>query len=295
MVESLHTLEGEAMADIVAITGLEFMACHGVYESEKQGAQPFIIDIEVEVDTRNAGTSDSLSATISYADLATDAKAVVVEGEQVELIETLAEKIAERVLKRDPLSATVTVHKPGAPVSEQFADAYVRITRPNPLAQRPEKPQRVVIALGGNIGDAPKTLNAAIEDIRALEGVRLIAVSPFIRTKPVLAEGQAEQDDYTNAVALVETMLSPLELLGSLQAIENKHGRVRTERWGARTLDLDIIDYAGARADHARLTLPHPRAAERLFVLQPWAKIEPYATLAGTPISDLIRHLKRGE
>ena len=283
------------MADIVAITGLEFMACHGVYEFEHQGAQPFIVDIEVEVDTRNAGTSDSLSATISYADLATDARAVVVEGEQVELIETLAEKIAERVLVRDPLSVTVTVHKPGAPVEEVFADAYVRIVRPNPLAQRPEKPQRAVIALGGNIGEVDETFAAAIEDIRSREGVRLIAVSPFMRTKPVLAEGQAEQDDYTNAVALVDTTLSPLELLDSLQAIENKHGRVRTERWGARTLDLDIIDYCGYNADHARLTLPHPRAAERLFVLGPWAKIEPHATLAGTPISDLIRHLKRGE
>lgn len=279
------------MADVIAITGLEFMACHGVYESEKRSAQPFIVDIEVEVDTRNAGISDSLSATISYADLAADARAVVVEGEQVELIETLAEKIAERVLARDPLSVTVTVHKPGAPVQETFADAYVRIVRPNPLSQRPEKPQRAVIALGGNIGDAPKTLNAAIEDIRALEGARLLAVSPFILTKPVLAEGQAEQDDYTNAVALVDTTLSPLELLDSLQAIENKHGRVRTERWGARTLDLDIIDYGGYSAKHERLTLPHPRAAERLFVLEPWAKIEPHAELAGTPISDRIHQL----
>lgn len=283
------------MADIVAITGLEFMACHGVFESERHSAQPFIVDIEVELDTRSAGMSDTLTATISYADLAADARAVVVEGEQVELIETLAEKIGERVLARDPLSVTVTVHKPGAPVQETFTDAYVKIRRENPLAQRPEKPQHAVIALGGNIGDVDETFAAAIEEICALEGVRLLAVSPFIRTKPVLAEGQAEQDDYTNAVALVETTLSPLELLDRLQAIETKHGRVRTERWGARTLDLDIIDYASIEADHTRLTLPHPRAAERLFVLQPWVKIEPHATLAGTPIADLIRHLKHGE
>ena len=277
------------MADIVAITGLEFMACHGVYESEHHNPQPFIVDIEVEVDTRSAGTSDALSATISYADLAADARAVVVDGERVDLIETLAEKIAERVLVRDPLSVTVTVHKPGAPVQETFADAYVRITRPNPLAQRPSSAQRAVIALGGNIGDAQETLSAAVEDIRALDGLRLLAVSPFIQTKPVLAEGQEAQDDYTNGVVLVETELSPLELLDSLQAIENKHGRVRTERWGARTLDLDIIDYAGVEADHVRLTLPHPRAAKRLFVLEPWVQIEPHATLAGTPISELIR------
>lgn len=279
------------MADVIAITGLEFMACHGVYESEKHTAQPFIVDIEVEVDTRNAGTSDSLSATISYADLAADAREVVVDGERVDLIETLAEKIAERVLLRDPLSVTVTVHKPGAPVQEAFADAYVRITRPNPLAVRPSRPKRAVIALGGNIGNVDETFAAAIEDIRALEGVRLLAISPFIQTKPVLAEGQEAQDDYTNGVVLIETSLSPLELLDNLQAIETKHGRVRTERWGARTLDLDIIDYAGTRADHARLTLPHPRAAERLFVLEPWVKIEPHATLAGTPISELIRQL----
>ncbi|MBR5950406.1 MAG: 2-amino-4-hydroxy-6-hydroxymethyldihydropteridine diphosphokinase [Actinomycetaceae bacterium] len=283
------------MADVIAITGLEFMACHGVYESEHHNAQPFIVDIEVEVDTRRAGQSDSLSATISYADLAADARAVVLDGERADLIETLAEKIAERVLVRDPLAVTVTVHKPGAAVPEIFTDAYVRITRHNPLAQRPTEPQRVVSALGGNIGDVEETFKAAIEDICALEGVRLLAFSPFLCTKPVLADGQDPQDDYTNGVALVETTLSPLELLEALQGIENKHGRVRTERWGARTLDLDIIDYAGVEADHVRLTLPHPRAAERLFVLEPWVKIEPHATLAGAPISELIRQLKDGE
>lgn len=280
------------MADVIAITGLEFMACHGVYESEHATVQPFIVDIEVDVDTRSAGESDSLDATISYADLATDARTVIVEGERVDLIETLAENIAQRVLARDPLAVTVTVHKPGAPVTEKFTDAYVRITRPNPLAQRPASPQRTVLALGGNIGDVEATFNAAIEDIRAREGVHLLAVSPYLRTTPVLAEGQDPQDDYTNAVALLETSLSPLELLDTMQGLENTYGRVRTERWGARTLDLDIIDYGGYSAEHTRLILPHPRAAERLFVLEPWVKIEPRATLAGTPIADLIRQLR---
>lgn len=276
------------MADVIGISGLRFLARHGVFEEEREADHPFVVDIEAETDTRASGLSDDLSLTISYADLAGDARAIVESG-PVGLIETLAERIAERILARDPLAVTVTVHKPEAPVGEDFSDAFVRIRRLNPLAEAPVRPQRAVIALGGNLGDVEAAFAGAVESLEAAG--KVAAVSPAVRTAPLLAPGQAPQPDYLNAVALLDTPLAPLGLLGVLQRIEAEHGRRRAERWGARTLDLDLIAYGNVKASHARLTLPHPRAAERLFVLEPWLAADPEAELEGVRVEARVRDL----
>lgn len=151
----------------------------------------------------------------------------------------------------------------------------------NPLEQVPSAPRQAVIALGGNIGNVSETFRQAISQLSAASGVGIVEVSPLVRTSAVLTAGQEEQPDYLNAVIVVSTMLSPLGLLDLLQGIEDEHGRKRTERWAARTLDLDIIDYQGVTSDDERLELPHPRAAKRAFVLLPWSLIAPTAQLAG--------------
>ena len=151
----------------------------------------------------------------------------------------------------------------------------------SPLEQVPSAPRQAVIALGGNIGNVSETFRQVISQLSAASGVGIVEVSPLVRTSAVLAAGQKEQPDYLNAVILVSTMLSPLGLLDLLQGIEDEHGRKRTERWAARTLDLDIIDYQGVTSDDERLELPHPRAAKRAFVLLPWSLIAPTAQLAG--------------
>lgn len=151
----------------------------------------------------------------------------------------------------------------------------------SPLEQVPSAPRQAVIALGGNIGNVSETFRQAISQLSAASGVGIVEVSPLVRTSAVLAAGQEEQPDYLNAVIVVSTMLSPLGLLDLLQGIEDEHGRKRTERWAARTLDLDIIDYQGVTSDDERLELPHPRAAKRAFVLLPWSLIAPTAQLAG--------------
>ena len=145
----------------------------------------------------------------------------------------------------------------------------------------PSSPRQAVIALGGNIGNVSDTFRQVISQLSAASGVGIVEVSPLVRTSAVLAAGQEEQPDYLNAVIIVSTMLSPLGLLDLLQGIEDEHGRKRTERWAARTLDLDIIDYQGVTSDDERLELPHPRAAKRAFVLLPWSLIAPTAQLAG--------------
>ena len=135
---------------------------------------------------------------------------------------------------------------------------------------------KVVIALGSNLGDRAATLDAAIDSLRKIIEVK--SVSTFIETDPV---GGPEQPDYLNAVLIGESELEPIQLLFAMQEIELLAGRERVERWGARTLDLDLIVAGDNEMETERLTLPHPRAHERRFVLDPWLEIEPGAILPG--------------
>ncbi|MGN6301548.1 MAG: 2-amino-4-hydroxy-6-hydroxymethyldihydropteridine diphosphokinase [Angustibacter sp.] len=139
-----------------------------------------------------------------------------------------------------------------------------------------------VVALGANLGDREAALRGALDALDGTEGVAVDAVSPVAATRPV---GGSDQPEYLNAVALVRTRLAPDELLTVLNRVEAQFGRVRLERWGPRTLDLDLISYGDVQtatevvSDDPHLTLPHPRAHERAFVLVPWSQVQPDALL----------------
>lgn len=141
---------------------------------------------------------------------------------------------------------------------------------------RPLSDHRAVLALGSNLGESESTIERAVVDLREA-GVRILRVSPLYRTAPV--GGPAGQPDYVNAVIEVSTSLRPYELLKLCNAVEAAHHRERLVRWGPRTLDIDVIDYEGVVSDDPVLTLPHPRAHERSFVLTPWARMDPEAHL----------------
>lgn len=141
-----------------------------------------------------------------------------------------------------------------------------------------------VLALGSNLGESRDTLSRAVAELADHPGVRLRAVSPVVRTRPV---GGPEQPDYLNLVISVETDLAPHELLAHCQAVETLHHRTREVRWGPRTLDVDIITYGDTEMEDETLTLPHPRAHSRAFVLQPWAWMDPDAELSGTRVAEL--------
>ncbi|MDK6400747.1 dihydroneopterin aldolase [Pauljensenia sp. UMB1235] len=153
---------------------------------------------------------------------------------------------------------------------------------------RPALPVRVVLALGGNIGDVPSTFASAIEAL--IDDVRfdVVNVSPILRTLPVLDENQESQGDYWNAVVLVDTDLTPREVLDVAHALEDVAGRERSEHWGARTLDIDIVDYAGISYDDGVLVLPHIRAHSRAFVLAPWLMADSSAQLDGVEVEKLF-------
>jgi len=141
---------------------------------------------------------------------------------------------------------------------------------------------RAVIAFGANLGDREATIAAATREIADTPGVQLLAISPIYETPAAKVEGvDREAPRYLNGVILIESVLEPHALLELLQRVELEHGRVRDERWGDRTLDLDLIDLGGRVLADERLVLPHPRAWQRAFVLQPWLDVEPDAELPG--------------
>ncbi|MDY6054653.1 2-amino-4-hydroxy-6-hydroxymethyldihydropteridine diphosphokinase [Micrococcus sp.] len=162
------------------------------------------------------------------------------------------------------------------------------MSAPTPeLAARPEAPVAAVLALGANLGDVSETLDAAVAALTVTPGVLEVRPSPRAITAPV--GGPPGQREYLNQVLRVRTTLSAWELLELAQRLEQDHHRRRTVRWGPRTLDVDLIVYGDLTSDHPDLTLPHPRAAERAFVLLPWLWLEPEAELGGVPVAELAR------
>lgn len=167
----------------------------------------------------------------------------------------------------------------GTGLVETSSDAVVGEIVLDSLDVTPPAVVDVVLALGANLGAAKETLRAAVDVLSHTTGLEVVQVSPLARTTAV--GGPDQQPDYLNAIVLARTMLSPRELLRVTQRIENENGRVREERWGPRTLDIDIIVYGSVLAVTDDLELPHPRAHERAFVLEPWAQVDPEAVLPG--------------
>ncbi len=155
------------------------------------------------------------------------------------------------------------------------------------MASAPHGGMRAYLGLGANLGDAAGTLRAAAVALGPRVGA-VEAGSRIYRTRPV---GLADQPDFRNAVARIRTRLSPEALLEELLAVEAEFGRVRGVRFGPRTLDLDLIWYEGEDREDDRLTLPHPRAHEREFVLRPLAELDPGLVLRGAAVSDWLARL----
>ena len=149
-----------------------------------------------------------------------------------------------------------------------------------------------LIALGGNVGDTRETLDRAIEALCDGDLVRLLARSSDHRTPPW---GVTDQPPFINCAIVAITALSPLDLLARAQAVERQFGRDRSkeQRWGPRTLDIDLIAYDGVTLDTPELTLPHPRALERGFVLMPLAEIVPERSIAGVRIAEALDRVDR--
>ncbi|GAA2034254.1 2-amino-4-hydroxy-6-hydroxymethyldihydropteridine diphosphokinase [Catenulispora yoronensis] len=149
-----------------------------------------------------------------------------------------------------------------------------------------------VLAIGGNLGDRLGNLQAAVDSLADTPSLTITWLSPVYETAPLLEPDAEPQEDYLNAVIGVVSALPPDMLLMRAHAIEEALGRVREVRWGARTIDIDIVQVDDLVSDDAELTLPHPRAAQRAFVLAPWHDVRPEDVLTGAgPIADLLAAL----
>ncbi|MFV0128506.1 2-amino-4-hydroxy-6-hydroxymethyldihydropteridine diphosphokinase [Streptomyces sp. HMX112] len=176
-----------------------------------------------------------------------------------------------------------TVQPVPASVTEQVDAADITLSNP----------KWAVISLGANLGNRLETLQGAIDALEDTPGVRVKAVSPVYETEPWGVD-PGSQPAYFNAVVLVKTTLPPDSLLERAHAVEEAFHRVRDERWGSRTIDVDIVSYADVVSDDPVLTLPHPRAHQRAFVLVPWHDVDPEARLPGLgPVAELLGSVGR--
>ncbi len=294
--------------DQIIVQGIRMTGFHGVNRSEKESGQLFLADVVAHVSTRGAASRDELARTVNYSEIA-DRAAEVLGGDPADLLETVAEHIARSVLELEGVHCVdVTVHKPQAPLHVEFRDVMVKIRRDlksgalwadkrigssagasrDPFAPAPRsadaadnppvQPVTAYLALGGNIGDVDATFREALWELHRIPGIAVKRASSLFRTHPV---GGPEQEDFLNAVVEVMTALAPRELLAACQGVEVLHGRERLIENGPRTLDLDIVSYDDVRLSADDLELPHPRAAERGFVLQPWATLAPGYVIPG--------------
>lgn len=271
----------------IVLSGVRARGHHGVLPSEKEAGQEFVVDVEYDVDAAAAAAADDLALTVSYADVAAEVVQRVQDG-ALDLVETLAARILADVVRRPFVErAGVTVHKPQAPVGVPFGDVSVSLEAPG---RHP-----VVIALGSNLGDRRAVLEDAIARLSSF--VTVTGRSAWFETDPV---GGVPQPDYLNAVVVGTTALGPTHLMRRLHEIEAAAGRTREVRWGARTLDLDLVqhghpdDPASLALLDGDLVLPHPRAHERAFVLVPWLDADPRAALATGGRTLSVRELLEG-
>jgi dihydroneopterin aldolase/2-amino-4-hydroxy-6-hydroxymethyldihydropteridine diphosphokinase len=251
--------------DHIYVNGLRLMALVGVLPHERDALQPVQIDVDLEVDLSEAGVTDNLDDTANYGEIS-NAIAEVVRTSSDTLLERLAARIAARVLHFDHVEvADVMVTKLRPPIPEDLVSSAVRIVRSRVDMSVPAR-HRAIVALGSNLGDRAAYLRFGLERLS-----NVVSQSQVFETDPV--GGPDNQGPYLNMVAVVDTDLDPFAMLRRLLQIESEAHRVRVERWGPRTLDLDLLFYDDYTIESEELTVPHPRFAERRFVLEPLSEV----------------------
>lgn len=251
--------------DKIEIKNLEIFANHGVFPEENVLGQKFVISATLYTDTRKAGLTDELTASIHYGEVSHMITKFTKEH-TYKLLEALAENLCQMLLQELPLLKMITlrVEKPWAPVGLPLETVAVEITRGW---------HTVYVAFGSNLGDKKKFLDDGIQGLRTTPSCEVEAVSEYLVTEPY---GGVEQDEFLNGVLKLRTLLTPEELLDRLHELEAAANRERIIHWGPRTLDLDILFYDNEIIDTPDLHIPHIDMENRDFVLKPMDEIAPY-------------------
>ena len=255
--------------DRIEINALRVMTLVGVLAHEREAPQPLQVDLTLHVDLSDAGYSDELADTAHYGLVAERVAAVMRESKDL-LLERLAQRVAEEALLIDRVEVVeVCLTKLRPPIPEDIASTAVRIRRDRAQLGIPVHQQHTaVVALGSNLGDRAGFLRLGVD---ALGGV--LRQSRVYETEPV--GGPDDQGAYLNMIVVVQTPLDPFAFIRRCQRIEATAGRQRLVHWGPRTLDVDLLFYDDATIDTTELTIPHPRYAQRRFVLHPLSDVAP--------------------
>lgn len=251
--------------DKINICGLEVEACHGVFDFEKTNSQKFVFDAVIGVDFTDSVESDNLSDTVSYADVC-DLLVNTAKGKKYNLLEKLAYECAYGIFEKfnRVKSVELSVWKPSAPMEYKFSNAGVKIELER---------VRAYLSVGSSEGNRQENIETAIALLNGVRGVKVEKVSSVIETQPY---GGVAKNKFLNCAVCVSTFLSPYALLKEIHKIENNCGRVRTVKWGDRTLDIDIIFYGDKKIFDEKLTVPHSDYKNREFVLIPLKEICPH-------------------
>ena len=270
--------------DEIHVQNLEVFANHGVFQEETNLGQKFLFSLTMYTDTRKAGKTDCLEASIHYGEVSSFITEYTKKHTR-KLIEAAAEDLATALLLHYPLLKGVTLElkKPWAPVGLPLETVSVKISR---------FWHRAYIALGSNLGDKKAYLDQAIKALKQHKECRVQKVSSYLVTEPY---GGVEQDDFLNACLSLDTLLSPEELLDLLHEIEQAAHRERLIHWGPRTLDLDILLYDNEVLETEDLIIPHVEMHKRDFVLKPLAEIAPNKRhpILGKTIGELAAQLSK--
>jgi dihydroneopterin aldolase/2-amino-4-hydroxy-6-hydroxymethyldihydropteridine diphosphokinase len=264
-----HREGNPALMDRILIDDLRVLTVIGALEHERQAPQPLRIDLSVGVDLADAGRSDELDDTVNYGLVAERVTALAHDTKHV-LLERLAADVADVVLAFDrveQVEVTITKLRPPIPAAVESTAVHIVRTRAQAAAP-PLHRHEAIVALGSNLGDREAYLRYAVGELG-----NVTAMSQVFETEPI--GGPDAQGAYLNMVVKVETSLDPYAFIRRCQRIEAGAMRQRTVHWGPRTLDVDLLFYDDVSIVSDELTVPHPRVAERRFVLTPLSEVAP--------------------
>jgi dihydroneopterin aldolase/2-amino-4-hydroxy-6-hydroxymethyldihydropteridine diphosphokinase len=300
--------------DRMEVSGITTWAYHGVFDHERRDGQQFAVDLTWWSDMSQAAKHDDLSTTADYGEVSTSVVELL-QGAPVDLIETLAYDILERLFDRFGFEyARIALHKPDAPLTVEFDDVVLTLTmaqggnhnrgqsmdpatRCFARAQEDgeggpqddaEGSRTCVFSLGSNIEPRLEYLQFGVTALASTPGIDNPRVSSVLETT---AQSVVEQSDFLNVALMAETPLPALDLLHRTQAIEEMCGRIREIAHGPRTLDIDLIAVGDEVWTHEDLTIPHPLARTRGFVLIPYLELDPQAKLGEESVKDLVKGL----
>lgn len=273
------------MQDRIFIENLECFANHGVFREEQVLGQKFLVSADLYMSTRTAGKTDQLEQSVSYAEVCQHIQKFM-KNHTFQLIETVAEQLAEDILLTFPLltSIKLNVKKPWAPVCMSLDTVGVSIERGW---------HEVYLGIGSNLGDKEANLERAVSYFKNHRLCKEIRVSDWIATKPY---GEVEQDDFLNGAIYMKTLLLPDEVLEEAAKVEKLCKRVREVHWGPRTIDVDVLFYDDWSYHNEKLCIPHREIAKRDFVLVPLCNLNPnlFHPLYQKTVLELYEELTNG-